>query len=54
MKTNPNAFTTNFSHRLNAELDASPARLHDCMNPVLGRLKTPWKLIWKGGRNEKA
>lgn len=37
MKTNTNAFTTNFSHRLNAELDASPARLHDCMNPVLER-----------------
>lgn len=37
MKTNPNAFTTTFSHCLNAELDASPARLHDCMNPVLER-----------------
>jgi len=32
-----NAFTTNFNHRLNAKLDANPARLHDCMNPALER-----------------
>jgi len=36
-QTNPNAFATDFSHRLNAELDASDARLHDCMNPPLER-----------------
>jgi len=39
MKTslNPAAFATDFSHRLNAELDKSPARLHDCLNPALER-----------------
>ncbi|WP_019864792.1 hypothetical protein [Methylovulum miyakonense] len=38
MKTpNPNACTPDFSHRVNAELDASPARLHDCLNPALER-----------------
>lgn len=36
-KPNTNDFATDFSHRLNAELDANPTRLHDCLNPVLER-----------------
>lgn len=35
--TTQDAFTFNFTHRVNAELDASPYRLHDCMNPALER-----------------
>jgi hypothetical protein len=35
--TKPNAFATNFNHRLNTELDAHPTRLRDCMDPALER-----------------
>lgn len=37
--SNPNPFATDFSHRLNAQLNSSPCKLHDCLNPVLERVE---------------